>query len=1059
MPPRVAVSERECDDMVGKSIAHYKILKKLGEGGMGEVYLAQDTRLNRKVALKLLPRQYAQDEGIRTRFKREAQAAAALNHPNIVTIHEVSEQGGRPYISMEYIEGPTLKELIAEKEMSTDRVLDLATQMAAGLAAAHAEGILHRDIKPQNVLVDRQGRVRILDFGLAKLKTDSMITETGSTLGTVAYMSPEQAQKMDVDARSDLFSLGIVLYEMVTGRLPFRGDHHAAIMYSIVNENPEPMARFKADVPESLERIVEKALRKDRDTRYQSAADMLADLKELQRDSTSAGISAIGPARPRRRSASAGLVAALLAAAALVVVTFMFVIERFHTDGDDAQAPPPSGEWGASIAVLPFRDFSPNKDQEYFCQGMTDAIINKLAALEDLKTISLSSVMRYKDTDKDIRTIGRELGVTKILEGSIQKEQNRIRLSAQLINVGDDAHLWSHTYDKELESVFAIQDEISRSIVDVLKIRLFGREGNALAKRYTDNVDAYNAYAQGRYLWSKRTEESLKRSIEYFERAIELDPNYALAYAGLSDAWGVLPSNVGYPAGEAAAKAKEAAGKALEIDDGLAEAHASMGLALMVEGKGEEAEPEFLRAIELNPGYAYAHYWYSMSLDLMARREDGMRELEAAYELNPLSVVILTNLMEKKLSSGRSQEAAELFERAVEIEPSRRGTYESYAHTLINCNEPERAIEIFRRAMAVDSSYTQGYAEIAYAYADMEDYDAAIGMAKMAIETSPEDPKSYETLGGVYALSGDLDSAIASFKTALEKDPSPTSSLAKLGMCYVYKCDYDSARSCYDKLIASGVDQLRTMGLGGTWVMELHRGRFEEAIDDVDRHLGGQKSGAISPIEALNGSLVKLIAYMTEERYDDVFRETKRVREILDDLGAQDKMRIRDVEAVVLALKGDVAAADDTLRSIEGDLDLEVPNERSALWRLRGIVELVKGDSRTAITYLNRGLLESSVPVFEGRMFLGMAYLEDGRPAEAAEVLEKALRRYDERRMRFVTWSVLAKYLLARSYEDSGRTDEAITQYRRFLDIWKDVDPGIEEVQEAKRRLAALTAG
>lgn len=1045
--------------MVGRSIAHYRIVKKLGEGGMGEVYLAEDTRLNRKVALKFLPLQYTGDDDIMTRFKREAQAAAALNHPNIVTIHEVSEYEGRPYISMEYVEGPSLKELIAEKELSIDRVLDLASQMAAGLAAAHQAGVLHRDIKPQNVLIDAQDRVRILDFGLAKLKTDSMITDTGSTFGTVAYMSPEQAQKLDMDGRSDIFSLGIVLYEMITGRLPFRGDHHAAIMYSIVNENPEPLARYKADVPDALERIVEKALRKDRDTRYQSAADLLADLKELQRDTTSARLSTISVRRARMMAPSAGLIAALVAAAALVIVASMFVLDRFRSDGGDANLPAPAGRWAASIAVLPFRDFSQNKDQEYFCQGMTDAIINKLAALENLKTISLSSAMRYKDTDKDIRTIGRELGVSKILEGSIQKEENRIRLSAQLINVDDDAHLWSQTYDRELESVFAIQDEISRSIVDVLKITLLGSEGNALAKRYTDNVEAYNAYAQGRFLWNKRTEQNLMKSIDYFQRAIELDPKYALAYAGLSDAWGVLPSNVGYPAAEAAANAKDAAQKALDIDDGLAEAHASMGLALMVEKNYEGAEPEFLRASELNPGYAYAHYWYSMALDAMERHEDALRELETAYQLNPLSVVILTNLMERRQTSGRSEEAADFFERAVEIEPSRMSTYEGYAASLVHSNDPERAIEVYRRAIAADSSYLRGYNQIAYTYSHMEDYDAAIDMAKRVVELSPDEANSYDTLGEIYATSGDLDSGIANFKQALEKDPKFVVSLAKLAGCYVFKRDYANALDCYDKLAAGEDRELRAVGVTGGWIVLLHRGRFEEVISDVDDYLGRRKPDEVSPLVVINGGVTKLLAHIEQEKYDTVIDEIRGMRDILDRLNSRDVTRLRDVEAVILALKGDVAAADDTLKSLQDDLDLENPNQRSGLWRLRGIVELAKGDTRTAVTYLSRGLIESSRPVFEARMFLGQAYIEDGSPAEAAEVLEKALRRYDERRLRYAPWSVEARYLLGRAYEDAGRTDDAIGQYELFLEIWKDGDPGIRALEDARSRLAALKAG
>lgn len=1044
--------------MIGKSISHYKIVEKLGEGGMGEVYLAEDTRLGRMVALKFLPADYADDDDFRARFKREARAAAALNHPNIVTIHEVSEHNGIPFIAMEYVQGHSLKEVIAGADLSLEKVLDLAVQMTQGIAAAHAAGVIHRDVKPQNVIVDSQGRVRILDFGLAVLKADSMITRTDSTYGTVAYMSPEQTQKADIDHRSDIFSVGIVLYEMITGRQPFRGDHHAAIMYSIVNETPEPLARYKAGVPDALQRIVEKALRKEPDTRYQSADDMLADLKELQRETTSTQPLRFAGKSGGRRS-RAGMIAGVFLTAAVILVAALFLFDRFMTDDSTAPVASSGASWKGSVAVLPFRDFSPEGDQDYFCHGMTDAIINKLASIKDLKIISLSSAMRYKDAERDLKTIGQELGVSTILEGSIQKEEDRIRLSAQLINVADDAHLWSATYDRRLESVFAIQDEISQAIVDVLKLRLLGDEGTYFAKRYTDNLEAYNAYAQGRFLWNKRTEQHLMRSIDYFERAIELDPNYALAYAALADAWGVLPSNIGYPLDEAVARAKEAARKAIEIDDELAEAHASLGLAFMVEKDFESAEPEFLRAIELNPGYAYAHYWYSMTLDNQRKHDEALAELEAAYELDPLSVVILNYLAGKRGASSRFEEAMELYERALEIEPTRMATYENAAAVYLEMEEPERAVDLYRRAMEVDTTFKQGHIRIAYAYGHMGRYDEAIEEALSGVELMPEAPNAYDSLGDIYAMAGDLESAIESFQKAVEVEPSFDGSLLKLAACRVLAGDYAEARQSYDLLATTELVHKEPAAYAGEWFIPLYQGKISEALQLVGERPSREAAAKAGPIDAFNHSIVRFLAYLELEEYDRMLEEIGLIRELLDAVGSDNVTRMRDAEAVCLAAKGEIAAAEDTLTSWQSDIDMQSPYYSADYWKARGIIELIKGDAPSAIPYLKRGLTKASRPVFEAHLFLGQAYLEAGQPEEAVGVLEKIVNRYEVGRASYPTWSVRTHYYMARAYEESGRTQKAVEQYARFLEIWADADQGISDVEDARERLENLRAG
>lgn len=1048
--------------MIGKTVAQYRIIEKLGEGGMGEVYLAEDTELNRRVALKFLPSSYANDPDFRARFKREAQAAAALNHPNIVTIYEVSEHEGRPYFSMEHVHGPSLKEALSEKVTPMDRIVDLAVQIAEGLAAAHAAGVLHRDVKPQNILLDSQGRVRILDFGLAKVLTDSMITDTGSTLGTVAYMSPEQAQNVEADERSDIFSFGTVLYEMVTGQLPFKGEHHAAIIYSIVNENHEPLARYKADVPDALQDIVNKALRKDRATRYQSVNDLLADLKELRRQYTTdsllstAGVKKRGAQKRRSARYWFGLTVAGLVAVALIAAIHDQYTSTREAEEAIGQPPPEESRWKNSIAVLPFRDFSPNRDQEYFCHGMTDAIISKLARIEGLKTISLSSAMQYKDSTKDIRTIGRDLNVATILEGSIQKEENSIRLSAQLINVEDDAHLWSETYDRELESVFAIQDEISQAIVDVLKLRLIDDEEIWIAKRYTDNIDAYNAYVQGRYLWNKRTQDNLMRAVEYFERAIELDPDYALAYAGLADAWGVLPSNTGYPTEEAVVKAKEAAARALEIDNQLAEAHASMGLAHMVEADYDAAEPEYLRAIELNPGYAYAHFWYSLTLAEMGRHEEGIRELEAAYELDPLSVVILSALLVEKAETGALDEAAELFERAVDIEPTRAATYNNYATGLVAAGRIDEAVGVYRRAIQADSTFRHAYDSIAYLYCNMEDHAAALEEAERLIESFPGEAGAYDTRGDIYAVAGDIDAAVADYERAMELNPEAYETLVKLAACHIVKREYGEAESLFARLLESGNPQVKAAAYGGAWAVLLIQGKYQAALESMEAPLPEDSPEEFKLAHAITKYTTRFVVHIDRGEYDLALEQVALVRELLDRLNAHNVARMRDAEAAILAFKGDYAAVDDSLRSLRRDLDLTKPDQMSAYRRIQGVVELAKGNANAAASYLEQGLTESGKPLFEARFFLGRAYLESDRFEDAVAVLEKAVKRFDDRRMRYPTWSVTAHYYLGMAYEGAGRVQDAIAQYDTFLEYWSEADPDLPELTDAKRRVANL---
>ena len=520
--------------MIGKKISHYEILEKLGEGGMGVVYKAQDTKLKRIVALKFLPPELTRDSDAKQRFINEAQATSALDHQNICTVHEIDEvptEGQeQTFIVMACYEGETLNDKIRRGPLEIEEAIHIAIQIAHGLEKAHKKGIVHRDIKPTNIILTEDGVVKIVDFGLAKLTGQVKITKAGTTIGTAAYMSPEQARGKEVDHLTDIWSLSVVLYEMVTGQLPFKGEYEQSVIYSILNEEPEPIISVSME----LDRIVKKALNKNPEDRYDSIEEIMTDLKALRK-----GIEN----------------------------------ESMKKQGEKKSVP--------SIAVLPFVDMSPQKDQEYFCDGMAETLINALSNISELHVVARTSAFSFKGVNLDVREIGQRLNVKTVLEGSVQKAGKRIRITAQLINIIDGYHLWSEKYDRDMEDIFDIQDEISLAIVENLKVKLLGKEKAFLVKRRTDDVEAYNQYFKGIYFVRLYTTEGYEKATEYFELSLQNDPNYALAYYGLSAVsyvksfWGNVPPKEAYP------KARIYAEKALEIDTTLAEAHAALGFINM----------------------------------------------------------------------------------------------------------------------------------------------------------------------------------------------------------------------------------------------------------------------------------------------------------------------------------------------------------------------------------------------------------------------------------------------------------------------------------------------
>ncbi|HEX5702528.1 MAG TPA: protein kinase [Pyrinomonadaceae bacterium] len=772
-------------------LSHYRIISKLGAGGMGEVYLAEDTRLDRKVALKILNEDVATDSERLRRFVQEAKAASALNHPNIITIHEIGETGNRHFIAIEFIDGETLHDRLKGGPMSLRSVLDAGIQIGSALQAAHDANIIHRDIKPENVMVRPDGLIKVLDFGIAKVTgpvTPSQVdaeaptlkggTSPGTIVGTAAYMSPEQARAKPIDARTDIFSLGVVLYEMLTGRKPFEGETSMDVIAAILHKEPPPISESMPDVPAEIERIVNKQLRKDCDERYQTIKDLLIDLKDAQRElefenklklratlrettpratppasvrTTASTGSIVNEIKKRKATAVAVATALVLASIAII-----YTISSRNRASPSSAEPVPIG----SIAVLPFQNRSSVAETEYLSEGLAESLIYGLSQFPNLRVSPSSTVNRYRGKEMDAVAIGNELGVNAVMTGRFAQHGDNLMISVELVDVRNNKLLWGRQYDRKLTDLLTTQREIAGEITQHLRLKISGEEHNRATRHYTKNSEAYQLYLKGQYHSARYTKEGFNKGIEYFEQAIAKDPNFALAYSGLAFCYYNQTDWVFAPK-DSVPRAKQAVENALRIDDSLAQAHTMRAMLLLqYDWNWSGAEQEFRRGIELDPHYALGRSFLAWHLAAMGRFDESIAEDKRALDLDPLSTAVNADLGWDLYLARRYPEAIEQLRKAIDLEPNYWVSHVLLARCYVQTGRLNEAVASYERARQIENSIPEVVAGVGHGYAVSGRKAEALKIIRELQERSKKEFVPSYTIATIYAGLGEKEQAL-----------------------------------------------------------------------------------------------------------------------------------------------------------------------------------------------------------------------------------------------------------------------------------------------------------
>jgi len=779
-------------------LSHYKILSKLGAGGMGEVYLAQDLELDRQVALKVLLPEVAENEDRLRRFVQEAKAASALNHPNILTVYEIGNFENTRFIATEFVKGRTLHDRLRGDPLTLPETLDIALQVAAALSAAHGAGIVHRDIKPDNIMLRDDGLAKVLDFGLAKLsapesittgpedETQKALTNPGVVMGTVAYMSPEQARAKQIDARSDIWSLGVVLYQMLTGQTPFSGETMNDSIAAILTKEPAPLT---ANTPSELQRIIRKSLQKNADERYQTVKDLQLDLKHLKRElefseelERSNIPQAVAPANAGTGQSSENATAVQSAAtltqglqtrssaeyivsgikshkfAVLGVIAIVVLIAGGYWFWNRNAS---GAEQINSIAVLPFENRSGNPDSEYLSDGLAESLIYRLSQLPNLKVSPTSSVFRYKGKEIDVQKIAADLGVNAVMSGRMVQRGDSLTISVELIDARTNKLLWGEQFERKMSELLATQREIATAISQKLQLKLSGDESSGLMKKYTSDNEAYQLYLKGRFYWNRRTAETIQKAIEQFKAAADKDPAFALAYAGLADCYAVASTYGSKRASETLPLARSNALKAIELDSSLAEPHATLGIVNHFEWKFAESEAEFKRAIELNPNYLTAHHWYSRVLRALGRTDEAWAEIKHANELDPMSLLIVNNIAELYIERGDPAAAIDECRRMIDLDPNFWAAHLTLAEALLKESRYTEALQEAQKSLDLTQRSNATLALVGNIYARMGKRVEAEAIIKELQERYAKYEADARDLASVYTGLDDKDQAFA----------------------------------------------------------------------------------------------------------------------------------------------------------------------------------------------------------------------------------------------------------------------------------------------------------